>query len=165
MKEKLKHYAKEIVTFFVVMAILMNVVSIYKSQDLNKDSLHESGITLMDDVNFTFKKDKPILIHFWATWCKVCKLEVQNIQSISKDFEVVTIAVNSGSNDEIKLFMSEHNLNYKVVNDRDGYYAQKFKIAVYPTSFIYDKNKELVFSEVGFTSTLGLWLRMWWSSL
>jgi hypothetical protein len=51
-----------------------------------------------------------------------------------------------------------------VVNDKDGYYAKKFNISGYPTTFIYDKNKNLSFSEVGYTSILGLRLRMWWSN-
>jgi len=165
MKEKLKHYTKEIFVFFIVMTIFMNIVSLYKGQDLNKDSLNQNNITLMDSKNYSFANDKPVLIHFWASWCKICKLEAQNIQTISENFEVVSIAVNSGTNDDIKAYMNDKQLNFKVVNDEDGFYAQKFNIAVYPTTFIYDKNKELVFSEVGFTSTWGLWLRMWWASL
>jgi len=61
--------------------------------------------------------------------------------------------------------MKEKNLDFRVVNDKSAFIANEFKIAAYPTTFIYDKDKNLVFSEVGFTSTLGLWLRMWWANL
>jgi thiol-disulfide isomerase/thioredoxin len=163
-KEKIKHYIKEIFLFFIFITIVANLLSLYKSIDLNKAKLDESSFVLIDSKQYTIPKDKPIIIHFWATWCRTCKMEASSIDALSKDFEVLTIAVNSGSDDDIKKYMSEHNLNYMVVNDKDGYYAKKFNISGYPTTFIYDKNKNLSFSEVGYTSNLGLRLRIWWSS-
>jgi thioredoxin-related protein len=50
-----------------------------------------------------------------------------------------------------------------VVNDEDGTLAQKFNIKAYPTTFIYDKNQNLKFSEVGYSSYFGLYLRLLWS--
>ncbi|WP_372998232.1 redoxin domain-containing protein [Sulfurimonas sp.] len=165
MKDKIKKYLKEIVTFFIFITILANIISIYKSRDLNKESLQNINITLIDAKRYTYPKDTPVLIHFWATWCPTCKLEASNIQTISENFEVLTIAVSSGDDNDLKKYMYENGLNYKVYNDANGFFAKEFKIAAYPTTFIYDKNKELVFSEVGFTSTWGLWLRMWWAGL
>jgi len=164
-KEKFKKYLKEIVTFFIFITILANIISIYKSSDLNKKALQDVNITLLDAKSYSFPKNKAVLIHFWATWCPTCKLEASNIQTISENFEVLSIAVNSGNDDELKKYMNDKGFNYKVYNDKSGFFAQEFNIAAYPTTFIYDKNRELVFSEVGFTSTWGLWLRMWWASL
>lgn len=165
MKEKIKKYLKELITFFIFLTILANIISFYKSSDLNKEPLQNINITLLNSQEYKYPDEKPILIHFWATWCPTCKLEASNIQSISEKFEVLTIAVNSGTNSDLQKYMDEHKLNYKVYNDTNGFFAKEFKIAAYPTTFIYDKNKNLVFSEVGFTSTWGLWLRMWWAGL
>ena len=161
MKEKLKYYIKEIAIFIVTITIFANLISLYKGSDLNKESLTNTTFTLIDNTSYKISKNKPILIHFWATWCPTCSLESSNIQKISKDYELITIAVKSDSI-EIKKYMQDNNLNFKVVNDVDGTLARKFKISAYPTTFIYNKNKELVFSEVGYTSTIGLWLRMFW---
>ncbi len=165
MKEKIKHYTKEIVLFFLFITIITNLLSIYKSIDLNKEKLQENTFTLINSKTYTLPKEKPIIIHFWATWCPTCKLEVSNIQTLSKKFETITIAVKSGTNKDIQSFMKKNNLNYNVINDKDGFYATKFKITAYPTTFIYDKEKNLIFTEVGYTSTIGLWLRMLWASL
>ena len=156
MKEKLKHYFKETILFFLVMIVFANVISFYKASDLVKQPLN---------INYEFKPDKPILIHFWATWCPTCKLEASNIQQISQDYEVLTIAVNSGSTKEIKNYMKEKGLDFKFINDKDSFFAKEFNISAYPTTFIYDKDKKLVFSDVGYTSTLGLYFRMWWAGL
>ncbi|MFK5937045.1 MAG: protein disulfide oxidoreductase [Sulfurimonas sp.] len=163
MKEKLKHYAKEILFFIIVMTIFANAISLYKSQSLNNSPLNIEKVALLNAQHYVIPKDKPILIHIWATWCPTCKLEAGNIQRISKQYEVLTFAVKSGSNEEIQSYMKEHDLDFKVVNDRDGTLASQFKITGFPTTFIYDKNHNIVFSEVGYTSTFGLWVRMWWA--
>lgn len=164
MKAKILHYAKEIVVFLIVMTIIANLVSLYKSSDLNKDPLAIKTLITLDGSKYTIDNEKPILIHFWATWCPTCKVEASNINTIAKDYQVITIAVKSGSNDEIQSYLSENDLDYITINDKTAKLAQKFQISAYPTTFIYDKNKELIFSEVGYTSTWGLWIRMWWAN-
>jgi len=160
MKNKIKKYIKEILSFVVILAIAMNVMSYYRSMDLNKNSLEISTFKLLDNSEYKVAKDKPILIHFWATWCPTCKFEASNIEKISKDYEVITIAVQSGSNNEIQKYLDENELSFKVVNDNNAYYSNLFNIKVFPTTFIYDKEKNLKFSEVGYTTTAGLYSRM-----
>ena len=136
--------------FGIILAISSNIISYYKASD----------IKIADEVC----SDGSDIVHFWATWCPTCKLESDNIQTLSEHFEVLSIAVKSGSKNDLKIYMKEHNLNYRVYNDENAQLASKFNISVYPTTFIYNSEKKLVFSEVGYTSTFGLWLRMWWAS-
>jgi len=164
-KEKVKHYIKEIVLFFLTMTIAANLLSLYRSQSLNDEALSIKEFKLIDNTLYTVDTNKPLLIHFWATWCPTCKLEASNINFLSKYYQVITIAVKSGSDYEIKKYLDEHNYHYKVVNDEDGTLSQKFKIAGYPTTFIYDKNQKLRFAEVGYSSTFGLWIRFLWAEL
>ena len=163
MREKIKKFLKEILNYIVLLVIVLNIVSYYKSIDLNKEKLDIKTFTLIDGSEFNVQNDKPILINFWATWCPVCKLEESSIEKISKDFQVVTIATQSGSNAEVKEYLNKNNLSFMVVNDEDGTLAQKFNIKAYPTTFIYDKNQNLKFSEVGYSSYFGLYLRLLWS--
>lgn len=163
MREKIKKFLKEILKYIVLLVIVLNIVSYYKLIDLNKEKLDIKTFTLIDGSEFNVQNDKPILINFWATWCPVCKLEESSIEKISKDFQVVTIATQSGSNAEVKEYLNKNNLSFMVVNDEDGTLAQKFNIKAYPTTFIYDKNQNLKFSEVGYSSYFGLYLRLLWS--
>jgi len=165
MKEKLKNYAKEIVIFFIIMTIFANIMSFYRSGDLNKESFSAINMTLLDGKKFVLPQGKPLLVHFWATWCPTCKLEASNIELISQNYEVLTVAVKSGTDEEIQQFLDENSLNFNVLNDTAGLFSSEYKIAAFPTTFIYDKDRKLVFSDVGYTSTWGLWLRMWWAGL
>ena len=146
----------------LLLAVLSNVVSYYKSTNLNKTNLTLNELILIDNSKYTFPKDKAVLVHFWATWCPICKIEASNINEIAKNYEVITIAVES---EHINTYVKEQNINFKVHHDKQSILAQKFNIEVYPTSLIFDKNQKLVFSDVGYTSTLGLSLRMWWANL
>jgi len=153
---KFKKYLKEIIKSVIIITVVLNAYSYYRAQDLNKDILPIKNINL---------NERPLMIHFWATWCPVCKIEAANIQEISTKYKVITIATQSGSDEDIEKYMKENNVNFTFVNDYDSSYADLFNIKVFPTTLIYDKNKNLVFSDVGYTSTLGLYLRMWWASL
>jgi len=163
MKEKIKHYAKELIFFVIFLTLITNIMSFYKSQELNSAPLQISTLKLLNNSIYTVEQDKPILLHFWATWCPTCKLEASNINFLAKDFNIVTIAVNSGSNEDIQNYLDENNYDFLVVNDAKSILSSKFHIAGFPTTFIYNKDKKLVFSEVGYTSIIGLYLRMWWA--
>ena len=165
MKEKIKKYIKEVLLFALIMIVFANVISLYRSLDLNKQPLNISTINTLFDTKYTLPSEKPVLVHFWATWCPTCKAESGNIQNISENFEVITIAFKSGSDIDIHKYLKESDLDFKVINDKDGYLTSKFGISVFPTTIIYDKNRDVVFSDVGYTSTWGLWLRMWWAGL
>lgn len=163
--QKLKHYAKEIFFFFAFLLIFSNAISLYKSSDLNKQQLSSINLELLDGSFYKIDTSKPILVHFWATWCPTCKLEAQNIQSIHEDYQLISIAVNSGSAYDIQDYLDERKLTYATCSDENGSIAKRFNVVAYPTTFVYDKKGNLVFSEVGYTSTWGLWLRMWWAEL
>jgi len=146
------------------MTLFANIISLYKSQTLNDTPLLIKSLRLIDGTNYIFDNDKPVLIHFWATWCPTCKLEASNIELMSKNFNVVTIAVDSGTDEELRIYLKEKNYSFHVVNDTNKELSQKFNIAGYPTTFIYNSDKKLIFSEVGYTSIIGLYLRVWWAS-
>lgn len=163
--KKILGWAKELLLASVILVVILNVVSFLKKPELSSSALphFELKSTTQKSISSQNYTGKPLLIHFWATWCPACKLEASNIETLSKEYQVIAIAVNSGSDDEINLFLEEHKLSYDVINDNEGKFASKFSISSFPTTFIYDKEGEIQFSEVGYTSTLGLKLRMWFS--
>jgi thiol-disulfide isomerase/thioredoxin len=159
-KWKLKSILKELTIGAIAIFILSNIISYVRKPELTSTQLPQVEVTLLNTSPYTLKKGKPVVIHFWATWCKVCKLEAQNIETLSKQYEVLTIAVNSGENAQIKAYLKERDLTFRVLNDVDGSWAKQFNVEVFPTTFIYDKSGELRFAEVGYTTTAGLLARL-----
>jgi len=155
-----KKIVKEIAIGTVIVFILSNIISYVKKPDLDSNHLPSIEVTLLDGSVYRHEGNKPLVIHFWATWCKICKLEAQNIESLSKNYDVLTIAVKSGSDEEVQAYMQERNLSFKVLNDTEGVWTNKFKVEMFPTTFIYDGKGELRFTEVGYTTTAGLMARL-----
>jgi len=161
-KWNIKSIGIELIKILLLVFILSNIMSYIRAPELESTQLPKIEAQLLDGSPFRVKEEKPLLLHFWAVWCRTCKLEAPNIEAVSKKYNVLTIAVNSGSDAKVKAYMQEHNLNFKVINDVEGVWAQRFKVEAYPTTFIYDGNGKLQFTEVGYTTTAGLLARFKW---
>jgi thiol-disulfide isomerase/thioredoxin len=161
-KWNIKKILKEIVIGVLILFVISNVFSYIRKPDLESTTFPQTKSQLIDGSYFETSKvqGKPLLVHLWALWCPTCKLEASNIQALSKNYEVLTIAVKSGSDEALKKYMYEKGFNFKVINDIHGKWAEEFKIEAFPTTFIYDQNGELTFTEVGYTTTAGLLARM-----
>lgn len=153
---------KEIVIAVVLLVVLSNIISYIRKPELSSTQLPRIEAKLLDGTTFKVQEGKPLLLYFWAEWCPACKLQSSNIAFISKDYNVLTIAVSSGSDEEIKAYMQEQGLSFKVINDKDGSWAKQFKVEAYPTTFIYNAKGKLKFTDVGYTTTASLLARLKW---
>ena len=160
MKLNIKSIAKEVLIGAVILFVLSSTMSYIMKPNLDFNTVPNLEVELLNGSIYKRKTNKPLVIHFWAKWCRVCKLEIQNIEELSKKYEVVTIAVNSGSNEELKAYMNEKELTFKVINDIDSKWSKLFKVEAFPTTFIYNSKEELKFTEVGYTTTAGLFARV-----
>lgn len=162
-KEKwtVKRVLKEVFTTLILFFLISQVMNFIRKPDV-KENIYAYNLRDIknESIDFYDYEDEPLVVHFWGTWCPTCKLEASNIQSISEKYNVITIAVNSGSDDVLKAYMKEHDLDYPVINDAQGVLAKKFDIGVYPTTLLYNGKGELKFSEVGYSTTLGLQARL-----
>ena len=158
----IKNIFKEIIIAVVLLFVVSNIISYIRKPELGSTQLPKIEVELIDGSIYKNAAGKPLVLHFWATSCPACKLEAPNIETISKEHEVLTIALNSGSDENIKAYMQENELSFRVVNDSEGKWGKTFKVEVYPTTFIYDAKGELRFTEVGYTSTAGLLARLEW---
>jgi thiol-disulfide isomerase/thioredoxin len=163
----MKKFLKEGIITLLLAFVIVNAVSYFRKPTLTFNTLPTLTIPMVDGGEFRTQAyhDKPLMIHFWATWCPACKLEISNFNTLAKEYNLITIAVQSGSNETLKNYMKERDLHFPLINDRQGVLAKKFSINAYPTTLIFDKEGKVAFSEVGYSSTWGLKLRMWWLSL
>ena len=117
-----------------------------------------SGQTLnLDDY-----RGKPVLIHFWADWCPMCKMEQSTISAISQDWPVITVAFQSGNEAKVQQYMNAHNIEaWPTIVDSDGALAKQYGVQGVPSAFILDAEGNIRFKEIGLTSSWGLRARLW----
>lgn len=106
--------------------------------------------------------ERPMLVHFWATWCSICRIDEDGIAAIARDHpETITVAMQSGSAAEVARHLATRGLHFSVVNDADGRIADTWGVHAVPASFILGPDGKIRFVEVGYTTELGLRLRLW----
>lgn len=151
------------IAFFIVLYLVLRAYT-------QRDMVHGlappiDSITLTRQAFLLSDAPKPILVHFWATWCGICKLEQDSIQSISKDYPVITIAMQSGNDQEVQAYLTEQRLDFPVINDGSGELTARYGVVGVPASFIVGRDGRIVTAERGFTTGPGLRLRLWWAGL
>lgn len=104
------------------------------------------------------------IIYFWADWCPVCKANRHVIKSISEDTQVITIAMQSGSPVEVAAYMQKEQIAFPVIVDEQGEIARRFHVNGVPVALIIDKNGRISHVTRGYTTELGLRLRLWLAS-
>ncbi len=92
---------------------------------------------------------KTIFLNFWATWCKPCKEEIPSIeraQNILRGENIIFLMASGEVTEEITAFKINHNykLNYARIEN-----SEELDIQALPTTFIFDREGALVFSEMG----------------
>ncbi|MFN2169157.1 MAG: protein disulfide oxidoreductase [Anaerolineae bacterium] len=105
-------------------------------------------------------RGEPVLVHFWASWCPVCKAMDGTIDSIAKDHPVVTVAMQSGDALQVRRFMNEAALHFDVVPDPYGQIASLWGVPGVPATFVLDPAGRIAYSTVGFSTELGLRARI-----
>ncbi|WP_456447546.1 protein disulfide oxidoreductase [Thiolapillus sp.] len=106
-------------------------------------------------------RGQPVLVHFWATWCPVCRAEQGSIEAISKDHQVLSVATTSGEAQEVSRYIRENHLDFPVILDEAGMLGVAWGIRGVPSSFIIDAHGQIRHAAVGYTTELGLRLRLW----
>jgi len=143
---KVKMYIKEALVFGVLFVVISSAVSIYRTSQMQ--------------IGDAVCQKRSGIVYFWATWCPVCKMTSPNVSRISEEFVVLGIAVRSGEREKVQAYMQEHDLHFANRNDFDGTTAAGYGVNVFPT-IVFCKNGHVKMAEVGYMSTLGLWLRAW----
>ena len=87
-------------------------------------------------------KGKVTVINFWATWCPPCIREIPSLNRLKQKMQGMPfelISINYAEEEaSIKDFMRQVHVNFPVLLDHDGAFAQRWKVISYPSTFIID---------------------------
>ncbi|KPK64690.1 hypothetical protein AMJ83_00365 [candidate division WOR_3 bacterium SM23_42] len=98
----------------------------------------------------------PVLVSFWALWCKMCIKELDALRPYSEEFDSLNITLLAISQDKtrsvpkVKPFATSHKWTYQVVLDPENTMRELYNVQAMPTFFIIDQNKKIVFTHQGY---------------
>lgn len=105
---------------------------------------------------------RPLIIHIWAEWCPVCRLELQGMAELARDTPVMSIAWKSGDDAAMRRFLAQEKLTLSVINDPSGKLLAPLGIKAVPLHLVVDAAGRIHFVETGYTTPWGLRARVWW---
>lgn len=102
-------------------------------------------------------KGNVIYVDFWASWCEPCRKSfpwMNEIQGKYKDSAFKILSINVDSDKELAdKFLQEVKADFLIHYDPKGDLAKKFKLKGMPSSFLINKQGEIVSAHVGFTAS------------
>lgn len=158
-----KKWAREAVVTLVIVIVASTLIGYFRAPSYENAALPKVEVSKLFGLAYdsSVKPEEPYILHFWATWCPVCRTESPNIDALAKDAKVVTVAVKSGGLRKIDDYMRKNELSFPVINDQNGAIARTFDINVFPTTIIVDRDGKVFWAETGYSTTWGLKFRLW----
>ena len=142
---------------------LMLVIA-FGISEYQQRSMVEGDAPLLSGIDYS---EKPTLVYFWGSWCPICKTTSPFVSTLAtdNDYQVHSVALSSGTNNEIKSYLLEHNYQFPVINDNDGDISESWGVAVTPSIFIINQEGKISYTSTGMTSLWGMRFRLWLASL
>lgn len=164
---KTKKWLRRAIEALLVVALIAGIRA-WQQRDVVSGAAPALRSVLLDGKPFALavRPAQPVLVHFWATWCAVCRAEQGTIEAIAHgNANVITVAMQSGSRDEVTRYLGEQGLSFPVLNDPDGRVSMAWGVHAVPASFVVDADGQIRFVEIGYTTGVGLRLRLWMASV
>ncbi|MBD3636169.1 MAG: TlpA family protein disulfide reductase [Crocinitomicaceae bacterium] len=99
----------------------------------------------------------PIVISFWATWCKPCNLELDNIMDQYEDWQdetgvkLVAVSIDDQRNvNKVRPFVDAKGWEYDIWLDPNGDFKRALGVNNVPHTFLVDGNRNIVYSHNGY---------------
>jgi peroxiredoxin len=107
-------------------------------------------------------RGKVVVLNFWFIGCLACMQEIPELNKLVDDYKdnasVVFLAIALDTRYDLKKFLKQTEFKYDIIDD-GRYIASGYKIGLYPTSVILNKEGKVAFHTVGFAVNSPYWMR------
>tara|TARA_A100001388_G_scaffold145642_1_gene108079 strand:+ start:377 stop:868 length:492 start_codon:yes stop_codon:yes gene_type:complete len=124
-------------------------------------TLPRIDLKTLDNITFNSSEfnnnGKPIVISFWATWCKPCIKELNNIAEVYEDWQeetgvkVIAVSIDDARNmSKVKPKVNALLWDYEIYCDPNGDFKRAMGVGTVPHTFLLNENKEIVYQHTGY---------------
>lgn len=104
----------------------------------------EGGTTSLAD-----HKGKLVLLHFWATWCMPCRVEMPSMESLWQQYKdeglvILAASIDEGSKGRVEKYKQIFELSFPIMLDPESKVNDLYKVSNMPTSILIDAEGQIV---------------------
>lgn len=107
--------------------------------------------------------DRAVAVHFWAEWCSICKLEEPSIASVSADWPLLGVAMQSGNAEQVAQVQRQRGMPWQTAVDPQGTLSRSWGVRAVPALVVIDPQGQVRFATSGYTPEWAMRLRLWWA--
>lgn len=119
--------------------------------DFKLENVDGKYVSLKDELG-----DGPVLISFWATWCKPCIEEMTKYKDLYEEFKDKGLKIFAISTDDertvakVKPFVKSKKYPFTILLDTNSDVARKYYAQNIPYSVLIDKNGKIIYTHLGY---------------
>ncbi|MBN2745959.1 MAG: TlpA family protein disulfide reductase [Bacteroidales bacterium] len=145
---------------FIALPLMLLVAGFTADENLQK--IPSIDIKALDGSVFNTSNiandGNPIIISFWATWCKPCIQELTTINEVYADWQeetgvkLVAVSIDNTRNSfKVKPFVDSKEWEYEVYLDENGDFKRAMGVNMVPHTFILNGKGEIVWQHTTFS--------------
>jgi peroxiredoxin len=100
-------------------------------------------------------RGKSVVLHFWATWCDVCKLEIGSLNALSRalkpDQVLISVVADADDAARVRAFVGEYGINYPVLL-ADDRVISAYAVGAFPTTYFLTPDGKIASTSVGLSN-------------
>ncbi len=145
----------------VLTVILFLGATIYAQETSERKKLPSVNIKTLDGQTFNtqniYNDGKPILVSFWALWCKPCKKEMDAYNENYEDWQdetgvkIYAVSIDDArSTAKVLPFVSGKDWEMEVLLDPNGDFKRAMNVNMIPHTFLLDGNGNVVYQHTSY---------------
>lgn len=106
------------------------------------------------EISLTALKGRVVYLDFWATWCPPCRKSfpwMDEMQAQHGDDGLTIVAISIDRNRQLaERFIQQMKPGFIIAHDAKGSVAKSYKVSAMPTSYLIDRDGNIVSTHLGF---------------
>lgn len=147
------------ILFTILSLVLISSVTFGQSKEKELPSVKLKDLEGGSMMSSEFDNDgKPIIVSFWATWCKPCILELVTISEEYEDWvdetgvKLIAISIDDARNShKVAPFVNGKDWDYEVYIDENGDFKRGMGVVNVPHTFVLNGDKKIVWQHPSYS--------------